>query len=72
MGDEMQWWSAQETAAAIRSGLVSEREVVDAAIARIEGLDPLLGAVVIPLFERARERSSLAGQPSRRSVGRCG
>lgn len=57
MRDEMQWWSAHETAAAIRSGLVSEREVVDATIARIEDLDPLLGAVVIPLFERARERA---------------
>lgn len=57
MRDEMQWWSAHEMAAAIRSGLVSEREVVDAAIARIEGLDPLLGAVVIPLFERSRERA---------------
>ncbi len=55
MRDEMQWWSAHATAAAIRSGLVSEREVVDAAIARVEGLDPLLGAVVIPLFDRARD-----------------
>ncbi len=53
MRDEMQWWSAHETAAAIRSGLVSEREVVDAAIARVERLDRQLGAVVIPLFERA-------------------
>ncbi len=58
MRDEMQWWSAHETAAAIRSGLVSEREVLDAAIARVERHDPELGAVVIPLFERARDSAT--------------
>lgn len=58
MNEDLQWWSAHETAAAIRSGFVSEREVLDAAIARIERLDPQLGAVVIPLFERARERAA--------------
>jgi Asp-tRNA(Asn)/Glu-tRNA(Gln) amidotransferase A subunit family amidase len=55
MSDDFQWWSAMETAAAIRSGAVSRSEITDAAILRIERLDPQLGAVVIPLFERARE-----------------
>ena len=58
MNEEMQWWSSHETAAAIRSGLVHEREVLEAAIARIERLDAQLGAVVIPLFDRARERTA--------------
>jgi amidase len=55
MPDDFRWWSAMETAAAIRSGAVSTSEIVDAAIHRIDRLDPQLGAVVIPLFERARE-----------------
>jgi amidase len=55
MADDFQWWSALDTAAAVRSGAVSASEVVEAAILRIERLDPQLGAVVIPLFERARE-----------------
>lgn len=47
-----------DTAAAIRSGPVSPAEVMEATIARIEILDPTLGAVVIPLFERARAAST--------------
>jgi amidase len=55
MPDDFRWWSATGTAAAIRSGVVSTSEIVDATILRIENLDPQLGAVAIPLFERARE-----------------
>ena len=55
MADDFQWWSALDTAAAVRSGAVGASEVVEAAILRIERLDPQLGAVVIPLFERARK-----------------
>ena len=59
MTDDFRWWSATETGAAIRTGVVGVCEVVDAAIARIERLNPSLGAVVIPLFERARQLSRL-------------
>jgi amidase len=48
---------ATELAAMVRRGDVSALELVDAAIARIERLDPKLNAVVTPLFERARERA---------------
>jgi len=42
------------SAAAVRKGEVSPAELVDAAIARIEKLDPGLNAVVHERFERAR------------------
>ncbi len=46
---------AIEVAAQIRSGALSPVEAVDAAIARIEKLDPPLNAVVVRDFERARD-----------------
>jgi amidase len=39
----------------VRSGDVSALELVEAAIERIEALNPSLNAVVTPLFDRARE-----------------
>ena len=47
----------------VRDGDASPLELVDAAIARIEKLDPELNAVIHPLFERARTtaRGPLAG-----------
>jgi amidase len=39
----------------VRTRQASPRELVDAAIARIEALDPRLNAVVTPLFESARK-----------------
>ena len=45
---------AIEVAAQIRSGAISPLEAVDAAIARVEALDPPLNAVVVRDFERAR------------------
>ena len=54
----------------IRRGEVSSLELVEAAIDRIERIDPLLNTVVTPLFESARETTShprpegaLAGVP---------
>jgi amidase len=44
-------------AAAVRKGEVSAAELVDEAIARIEKLDPLLGAVVHERFDRARDEA---------------
>ena len=38
----------------IRTGAATPRELVEAAIARIERFDPELGAVVTPMFEQAR------------------
>lgn len=46
---------ALETAAMIRAGKMSPVEAVDAAISRIETLDPSINAVVVRDFDRARE-----------------
>ncbi|MBK7920345.1 MAG: hypothetical protein IPJ94_29665 [Chloroflexi bacterium] len=48
--------SAAEIARKIRAKELSAREVVDAQIRRIEEVNPLLNAVVIPLFEQARRK----------------
>ena len=48
----------------VRDGQVTPLELVDAAIARIERLNPLLNAVVAPLFERRpRPGRAALGQP---------
>jgi fatty acid amide hydrolase 2 len=46
--------SALELAAAIRSGEVTSREVVEAHIARLEAFQPRTGAIAVPCFESAR------------------
>ena len=42
----------------VRSGQVSPSELVDAAIARIEALDPQLNAVIHPRFDKARAEAA--------------
>src|SRR5918998_36996 len=42
----------------VRRGEASPAELVDAAIARIEALNPELNAVITPLFDRARETAA--------------
>jgi amidase len=51
----------------VRGGEITPLELVDAAIARIEQVNPVLNAVVTPLFERAREaaRGDLPAGPFR-------
>jgi amidase len=51
----------------VREGSVSAVELVDAAISRIEALNPVLGCVIIERFEQAREDAERvdAGQGSR-------
>lgn len=58
---------ATAQADAVRSGEVQAAELVEAAIERIERLNPTLNAVVVPLFEKAREqaRGPLAEGPFR-------
>ena len=53
--DELLWADATEQAERVRRAEVKPQELVEAAIARVERLNPELNAVVIPLFERARE-----------------
>lgn len=68
--DELARLDAMGQAALVRKGDVSALELVDAAIARIERLNPQLNAVVTPMFEEARRRAAgplpagpLAGAP---------
>ena len=49
---------ATAQAALVRAGEVSPRELVEAAIARIERLNPSINAVIIPLFEKARAQAA--------------
>src|SRR4029450_5367748 len=51
----------------VRRGHASPQELVDAAIERIEALDPQVNAVIHPRFERAREEAAgaLADGPFR-------
>ena len=50
----------------VRTGQVSATELVTAAIERIEALNPVLNAVVTPVFERAAEEGRAGAGGSRR------
>lgn len=54
MADDLALLDATAQAALVRQKRVSPLELVEAAIARIERLDPTLNAVIHPAFERAR------------------
>jgi amidase len=54
---DLDWLDATALAALVRDRQVSALELVDAAIARIERLNPRLNAVVTPMFEQAREQA---------------
>lgn len=55
LADDTRWLDATDHAALVSSGQVSPRELLDAAIERIERIDPHLNAVVIRWFDHARE-----------------
>ena len=57
MSDPWASSDATEQAAAVRRGDVTPLELVDAAIARIERLNPTLNAVIHTHFERARDEA---------------
>jgi amidase len=57
MTDELTWLDATAHAHLVRTGQLRPIELVDAAIARIEAINPQLNAVIIPLFEQARARA---------------
>jgi len=54
VGSPDAWTDATAQAELVRAGQVSAAELVDAAIERIERLDPQLNAVIHPLFDKAR------------------
>jgi amidase len=54
LADDTRWLDATDQAALVASGQTTPTELLDAAIERIERLDPQLNAVVIRWFEHAR------------------
>ena len=55
LADDTRWMDATDQAALVASGQVSASQLLEAAIERIERIDPLLNAVVIRWFDHARE-----------------
>jgi amidase len=58
MTDDLATLDATAQAELVRTGQVSPLELVDAAINRVEKLNPELNAVITPLFERARKQAA--------------
>jgi amidase len=56
--DDLAWHDATALASLIRAGQLSPLEAADAAIARIEALNPHLNAVITPLFDQARRQAA--------------
>lgn len=55
--DELGRLDALDQAELVRRGDATPRDLVDAAIARIERLDSRVGAIILPAFDRARRRA---------------
>lgn len=60
LGNDTQWMDAIEQAELVRSRQATAVELVDAAIERIEQLDPALNAVVLHWFDEARAAAASA------------
>jgi amidase len=60
-GDALGSLDAVGVAGAIKAGLVSREEVIEAAIARVEHIEPRLHAVQVACFERARSSGAATG-----------
>src|SRR5438093_13444342 len=63
MSDELAFLDATAQAELVRRGEVGPSALVDAAIARIEAVNPKLNAVIIPLFEKARAQAASPNLP---------
>ena len=57
--DDTQWLDATAQAALVASGEVSARELIDAAIERIDRSDGAINAVVLHWYDRARVEADL-------------
>ena len=63
MADDLSRLDATAQAELVRSKQASPRELVDAAIERIDALNPRLNAVIWDCFERAREQATSGALP---------
>ncbi len=64
LADETRWMDATDQAALIAKGDVSPPELLEAAIERIERIDPTVNAVVIRWFDHARDVAAGADLPN--------
>jgi amidase len=64
MADDLAFLDATAQAELVRRREASPRDLVDAAIARIEKANPKLNAVITPLFEKARAEAVSAALPA--------
>jgi len=69
LADQTRWMDATDQAALVASGEVSPTELLEAAIERIERIDPMLNAVVIRWFDHAREIAAGPDLPTGRFRG---
>ncbi|MEO2168928.1 MAG: amidase, partial [bacterium] len=58
-GDALGDLDAVGVVEALRAGRVSAREVIDAAIARTEAVNPTLNGLACEVFDRARARAQM-------------
>jgi amidase len=63
LAEELAALDLVDQAGLVRRGEVTPLELVEAAIARIEAVNPALNAVVIPLFDRARAEAASPDLP---------
>ncbi len=63
MSDDLATLDCTAQAELVRRGELKPIELVDAAIARVEKLNPELNAVILPSFEKAREQASSEDLP---------
>jgi amidase len=64
LADQTRWMDATDQAALVASGEVSPGELLEAAIERIERIDPTLNAVVIRWFDHARDVAASPDLPN--------
>ena len=64
LADQTRWMDATDQAALIASGDASPLELLEAAIERIEAIDPALNAVTIRWFDHARETAASPDLPT--------
>ena len=61
--------SACELLARMHSGALTPLQVVDAHIERIQAVNPVINALVTPIFEQARREALQAGEQIARQTG---
>ncbi len=64
MKTELAGLDATAQAELVRRGELTPRELVDAAIARIEAVNPRLNAIITPLFDKARAQAAAPDLPN--------